>query len=94
MRKTVKFASIYGNDGVLRRQENGREGKNTEYFQLNGSLVARAIQVVAPTTLALTVPSFSNNGAYAVSWAAGSRSLVQKLCWCRATLGLKDKKVI
>jgi hypothetical protein len=41
MRKTVKFASIYGNDGVLRRQENGREGKNTEYMQLNGSLVAR-----------------------------------------------------
>lgn len=64
--------SLYGNDGVLRRQDNAREGKNTEYIQLNGSLVARAIQVVAPTTPALTVASFSNSGTYVVSWTAVS----------------------
>ncbi|MBR7513335.1 hypothetical protein KC219_24570, partial [Mycobacterium tuberculosis] len=57
--------SLYGNDGVLRRQENAREGRNTEYIHLNDSLVAQAIQVVAPVTPVLTAPAFSNNGAYA-----------------------------
>lgn len=60
--------SLYGNDGVLRRQENAREGRNTEYIHLNGSLVAQAIQVVAPVTPVLTAPAFSNNGAYILQW--------------------------
>lgn len=64
--------SLYGNDGVLRRQENAREGRNTEYIHLNGSLVAQAIQVVAPVTPVLTAPAFSNNGAYALQWTAVS----------------------
>ena len=64
--------SLYGNDGVLRRQDNAREGRNTEYIHLNGSLVAQAIQVVAPVTPILTVPAFSNNGAYSLQWTAVS----------------------
>jgi len=59
---------MYGQDGALRRQENGREGKNYEYIQLNGSLVARVTTVVAPVAPALTVPSYSSNGSYTVSW--------------------------
>ncbi|HEL4266558.1 TPA: RHS repeat protein [Stenotrophomonas maltophilia] len=64
--------SLYGNDGVLRRQENAREGRNTEYIHLNGSLIAQAIQIVAPTTPVLTAPVFSSNGAYALQWTAVS----------------------
>jgi len=60
--------SMYSQDGVLRRQENSREGKNYEYIQLNGSLVAKVTTVVAPVTPALTVPPYSSNGSYTVSW--------------------------
>jgi len=62
--------SLYGNDGALLRQDNAREGKNTEYIQLNGSLVARAISVVSPLTPVLTVPSFSSTGSFTVSWSS------------------------
>jgi len=62
--------SMYGQDGVLRRQNNDREGKNFEYIHLNGSLVAKVTTVVAPVTPALTVPAFSNNGSYTVSWTS------------------------
>lgn len=62
--------SLYGNDGVLRRQENARQGKNTEYIHLNGSLVAQAVNVVAPTTPSLTVPAFSSDGSYQLQWTA------------------------
>lgn len=60
--------SLYGNDGVLRRQENAREGKNSEYIHLNGSLVAQAVSVVAPTTPLLTLPAFSANGTFQAQW--------------------------
>ncbi|WP_249405158.1 RHS repeat protein [Stenotrophomonas sp. CFBP 13725] len=62
--------SLYGNDGILRRQDNARTGKNTEYIHLNGSLVARVSQVVAPVMPVLSAPTFSNDGAYALSWTA------------------------
>lgn len=48
--------SLYGNDGILRRQDNARTGKNTEYIHLNGSLVARVSQVVAPVMPVLSAP--------------------------------------
>ncbi len=62
--------SFYGQDGMLRRQDNRREGKNYEYVHLNGSLVAKLTTVVAPVTPALTVPSFSTTGDYTVSWSS------------------------
>jgi len=62
--------SLYGNDGTLRRQDNARTGKNTEYIHLNGSLVARVSQVVTPVTPVLTAPTFSNDGLYSISWTA------------------------
>ncbi|WP_434212831.1 RHS repeat protein [[Pseudomonas] boreopolis] len=65
-----KIFSMYGQDGVLRRQQNERQSKNFEYIQLNGSLVARVTTVVAPPAPTLTAPSFSGTGSYAVSWNA------------------------
>ena len=62
--------SMYGQDGALRRQNNDRQGKNYEYIQLNGSLVAKVTTVVAPVAPSLTAPSYSNNGSYSVSWNA------------------------
>ena len=62
--------SLYGNDGTLRRQDNARTGKNTEYIYLNGSLVAQVNQIVAPVVPVLTAPTFSNDGVYSVSWTA------------------------
>jgi YD repeat-containing protein len=64
----ANIVSMYGQDGALRRQDNSREGKNYEYIQLNGSLVAKVTTVVAPVTPALTVPSYSGTGSYTVSW--------------------------
>jgi hypothetical protein len=59
---------MYGQDGVLRRQNNDREGKNYEYIHLNGSLIAKVTTVVSPVTPVLTLDSYSNNGSYTVSW--------------------------
>lgn len=62
--------SMYGQDGVLRRQDNARQGKNFEYIHLNGSLVAKVTTVVGPVAPVLTLASYSNNGSYTVSWNA------------------------
>lgn len=64
------FLSMYGQDGVLRRQNNTRQGKNTEYIHLNGSLVAKVTTTVAPVAPVLHAPAFSNSGSYVVSWNA------------------------
>ncbi len=62
--------SLYGQDGVLRYQEDYRKQKATSYVYLNGSLVAR---VSNPTTSllppSLSVPADSSNGSYTVSWS-------------------------
>lgn len=55
---------------MLRRQNNERQGKTIEYVSLNGSLVAKLTTVVAPVTPTLSVPSYSSNGSYTVSWNA------------------------
>ncbi|MEJ1095433.1 MULTISPECIES: RHS repeat protein [unclassified Pseudoxanthomonas] len=62
--------SMYGQDGVLRRQENARLGKNTEFVHLAGSLVARVNVAVAPGVPALTAPGYSTQGSYTVQWSA------------------------
>ncbi len=62
--------SMYGYDGLLRRQNNERKASNAEYIYLNGSLVAKISQSTAPATLAISAPAYSANGAYVVSWSA------------------------
>ncbi|MGE8226453.1 MAG: wall-associated protein [Stenotrophomonas sp.] len=62
--------SMYGQDGVLRRQDNDRKANSVEYVYLNGSLVAKVSTSTAPAALVITVPTYSDNGAYTVSWNA------------------------
>ncbi|WAC63610.1 RHS repeat protein [Pseudoxanthomonas sp. SL93] len=62
--------SMYGQDGVLRRQEDERTGKNHEYVTLSGSVIARIATIVAPSVPALSTPGYSSNGSYTVSWSA------------------------
>lgn len=62
--------SMYGQDGVLRRQEDWRTGKLTDYIYLGGSLVARvsnAPTLAAPTA---TAPAYNTSGGYTVQWTA------------------------
>lgn len=62
--------SMYGQDGVLRYQHNEREAKAFEYIALNGSLVAKVSDVATPAVPVVSVPGFSTNGSYTVSWNA------------------------
>ena len=62
--------SMYGQDGVLRRQEDARLGKNTEFVYLGGSLVARVNVAVAPGVPVLTAPGYSTQASYTVQWSA------------------------
>lgn len=62
--------SMYGQDGVLRRQDNDRKANSVEYVYLNGSLVAKVSTSTAPAAPVITVPAYSDNGAYTVSWNA------------------------
>ncbi|WP_314101486.1 RHS repeat protein [uncultured Stenotrophomonas sp.] len=66
----ITITSMYGHDGVLRRQDNVRLGKNSEYVQLNGSLLGSMDYIVAPVTPMLQAPAYSNSGSYVVSWNA------------------------
>ena len=64
------IVSMYGQDGVLRRQEDWRTGKLTDYIYLGGSQVARvsnAPTLAAPT---MTVPAYNTAGTYTVQWSA------------------------
>lgn len=60
--------SMYGQDGVLRYQRDERTGKAIDYITLNGSLVARVTNVVAPPVPLLTAPDYVTTGNYTVSW--------------------------
>src|SRR5690606_7042147 len=60
--------SMYGQDGVLRFQRDERKGVATAYINLNGSLVARVKNVVAPPVPGLTAPGYDTDGSYSVSW--------------------------
>lgn len=66
--ETGTIASFYGNDGVLRRQDNDRTTNSVEYVYLNGSLVAKNTTSTAPASPVVTVPAQSTNGNYSVSW--------------------------
>jgi YD repeat-containing protein len=63
-----KIFSLYGQDGVLRRQQDQRTGKNSEYVYLGGSLVARVINAQALPVPSTSVPASSTNGLYTVTW--------------------------
>lgn len=63
--------SFYGSDGLLKRQRNYRAGTSTEYVHLNGSLVAKATQYIAPAAPTVTAPAFSGTGMAATRRAAG-----------------------
>ncbi|MDQ1118062.1 YD repeat-containing protein [Pseudoxanthomonas sp. SORGH_AS 997] len=65
-----KIFSLYGQDGVLRRQQDQRTGKTSEYVYLGGSLVARVVNVQALPVPTTSVPASSSSGLYTVSWTA------------------------
>ncbi|WP_372359240.1 wall-associated protein [Xanthomonas axonopodis] len=62
--------SFYDTAGVLRQQRNERTGKDVDYIQLNGSLVARVSGSLTPNVPALSGPGYVNQGTYALSWNA------------------------
>lgn len=62
--------SMYGQDGVLRFQRDERKGSEVAYITLNGSLVARVRDVVAPPVPILTAPGYDTDGSYFVSWSS------------------------
>ncbi len=85
--------SLYGQDGVLRRTEDLRTGQNTEYAYLGGSLLARLIVDTAPAMPELTMPAFSNSGAYTAQWAAvpgANRYELQERATAGAWQGIYD----
>ncbi|MCE7032886.1 hypothetical protein LY625_09725 [Lysobacter sp. GX 14042] len=72
--------SMYGQDGVLRYQEDYRRRKAIQYVHLNGSLVAEVSDTASvPAAPTLTVPATSNNGSYAVSWTSTSGAETYRL---------------
>lgn len=60
--------SMYGQDGALRFQRDERKGTAIDYITLNGSLVARVRNEVAPPVPMLTAPGYDTDGSYTVSW--------------------------
>jgi YD repeat-containing protein len=65
-----KIFSLYGQDGVLRRQQDQRTGKTSEYVYLGGSLVARVINAQTLPVPTTSVPASSSTGLYTVSWTS------------------------
>lgn len=63
------IASLYGQDGVLRRQDNDRNASSTEYVYLNGSLLAEVVTSTAPAAPVITAPTQSSNGSFNISWS-------------------------
>lgn len=65
--------SLYGHDGVLRYQEDYRQGEATNYIYLGGSLVAEVGNPTQTTTTPeISAPATSNDGSYTVSWTASA----------------------
>ncbi|UNK49278.1 RHS repeat protein [Lysobacter sp. S4-A87] len=60
--------SFYGNDGVLRYQDDQRRSTRFHYVTLAGSLVAKVKSVLAPAAPVLTAPSYSPSGSYSITW--------------------------
>lgn len=70
--------SLYGADGVLRRQEDVA-GPGTEYVYLNGSLVARIEGDAVISAPVLALQEFSSRGDYQVAWSAVASSTSYEL---------------
>ncbi len=70
--------SLYGNDGVLRRQDNAREGTVTEYIHLNGSVVAEATVVVTPAIPSVTAMVVGDT-SISVEWSAVAGASIYEL---------------
>lgn len=66
--------SFYGQDGVLRRQNNQRTGSQIEYVSLNGSLVAKVTSQVALSAPTVTAPPYSESGSYSIEWTSSSNA--------------------
>lgn len=62
--------SLYDSGGVLRAQRNERTGKEVEYIQLNGSLVAKTTENLTPAVPVVTAPAYLNQNTFTVSWTA------------------------
>lgn len=62
--------SFYGQDGVLRYQQDQRKAEAIDYVHLNGSLVAQRAVDIAPAALVVTAPSYSAVGSFNVTWPA------------------------
>ena len=67
-----KIFSLYDQGGVLRRQQDQRTGKTSEYIYLGGSLVARVINAQALPVPTTSVPASSSTGLYTVTWTPTS----------------------
>lgn len=69
-----RIFSLYGEDGLLRRQNNERTGEISEYVYLGSSLVAKVVGHVAPGVPSLSVPPSSETGSFSVSWGEVGRA--------------------
>lgn len=64
--------SFYGQDGVLRYQDDQRRSTRIHYVTLAGSLVAKVKNVLAPAAPVLSAPTYSPTGTYSVTWSSVS----------------------
>jgi hypothetical protein len=62
--------SFYGQDGVLRYQQDQRNAEAIDYVHLNGSLVGKRAVDIAPAALVVSAPGYSGVGSYTVAWQA------------------------
>ena len=62
--------SFYGNDGVLRRQDNKRTMKEIEYISLGAHLIAQVEKNTGLAVPRLSGPATVESGSYTLSWGA------------------------
>ncbi|HEL5400962.1 TPA: RHS repeat protein [Stenotrophomonas maltophilia] len=62
--------SFYGNDGVLRRQDNKRTMKEIEYISLGTHLIAQVEKSTGLAVPRLSGPATVETGSYTLSWGA------------------------
>ncbi|MGE8250713.1 MAG: RHS repeat protein, partial [Stenotrophomonas bentonitica] len=62
--------SFYGNDGVLRRQDNKRTMKEIEYISLGTHLIAQIEKNTGLAVPRLSGPATVETGSYTLSWGA------------------------
>ncbi len=62
--------SFYGNDGVLRRQDNKRTMKEIEYISLGTHLIAQVEKSTGLAVPRISGPATVETGSYTLSWGA------------------------